>query len=115
PILFIHLLLFAFHRSGATLHLHSFPTRRSSDLKTSRSCADIMIFKSNNYRKGYLLVPNDLKVQNMAGAGQKEIGEYLLYFSNELTVHTKSVGSGTAILAGYAFDRSEEHTSELQS
>jgi len=63
-----------------------------------------MIFKSNNYRKGYLLVPNDLKVQNMAGAGQKEIGEYLLYFSNELTVHTKSVGSGTAILAGYAFD-----------
>lgn len=63
-----------------------------------------MIFKSSNYRKGYLLVPNNLKVQSVEDAAQIEIGEYLFYFSNELTVHTKSVDSGTAVLAGYAFD-----------
>src|SRR5699024_111052 len=63
-----------------------------------------MMFKSNNYRKGYLLVPDTLNVQSVEDAAQMEIGEYLLYFSNELTVHKKSVDSGAAVLAGYAFD-----------
>src|SRR5690606_41576977 len=86
------------YRSRHHAILHSFPTRRSSDLPSGRC----------NFRVSdmtdLLLLPGD-------GIGPEVIAQVrriATRLANDLTIEERPFG-------GASYDRSEEHTSELQS
>src|SRR5207253_10687791 len=93
-----------------TLDLHSFPTRRSSDLFNSSFS---MTVKEGNIRTQ----------KELGGGSLYDIGVYCINAARHLfraepkEVMALSVNSGTPRLAEVdeSVGRSEEHTSELQS
>lgn len=69
-----------------------------------RSSANVMIFKNIDYRKAYLLTPNNLKINNIKMVNHLSVGNYILYYSKNQSVYTYNDNEGTGILIGYAFD-----------
>src|SRR5690606_41543375 len=93
------------------LDLHSFPTRRSSDLKTT-------------YNSTMIVLGRGLKQELRLFLKEKKIGEILQKRSfNEITLNTfvgafmpiHTVVSKEVFKENIETLRSEEHTSELQS
>src|SRR5690606_40965261 len=94
--------------SSATRDLHSFPTRRSSDLVTE-ALFDLALLRVRHRR-------------DLLHADQKAIGHVLVQNADD--VRTRKVGTTDCpadlvgrhwLLEGHFDLRSEEHTSELQS
>src|SRR5207248_3928996 len=92
-----HILTFAFPQSRHTLPLHSFPTRRSSDL--------------------YILIGNAFANTGLGGVTLQCTGAGLPPFSTDVATLPKACQGQAAPTPGNAgtVGRSEEHTSELQS
>lgn len=63
-----------------------------------------MIFNGIDYRKAYLIAPDNVEIHNIKDADQLSIGGYTLYHSKIQTVHTYNNTLGKALLVGYAFD-----------
>src|SRR5262249_60995323 len=87
-----------FHRSPPPRPLHSFPTRRSSDLTEEHPVVDLSLFRDRNFSTGTVAI-------SLA---------YAAYFGSIvlLPLWLQQYLGYTATDAGL---RSEEHTSELQS
>src|SRR5690606_40400177 len=94
--------------SGSHRDLHSFPTRRSSDLPFlaasfisltfTRLTSTLILLSSANFRILFLVIPS--KIRSLIGA----VNKVSLTLKNTFMVPASS-----------KYSRSEEHTSELQS
>src|SRR5262249_56691527 len=93
--LHLHFTSFFFHSSPDHRAIHSFPTRRSSDL----------IHHAHQPRRGRL-PPRDRD-----GDGGREWGTH----PHDRWIDLGSVGAAAALHDREQVERSEEHTSELQS
>src|SRR5207253_9080408 len=89
--------IFFFHRYRAYPHLHSFPTRRSSDLSKFRKTTMVVAFAMPCF-----------SASSATEAAYESLRE------KPLTSSTTGIGLSFTTTSG-AFRRSEEHTSELQS
>src|SRR5205085_10546713 len=92
---------------GHHRHLHSFPTRRSSDLHTATWADQICMIRSM-HTEAFNHHPATIMMNTgFARMGRPTIGSWLTY----------GLGNESENLPGYIVlePRSEEHTSELQS
>src|SRR5207249_12020017 len=93
------------HCRGASRDLHSFPTRRSSDLFLGRSLREALEVTAGRSGPGILL-----------GAVTAAGTFYVLMATDFRGLQELGFIAGTAILLAWlSMVRSEEHTSELQS
>src|SRR5690606_39543837 len=94
-------------RSVDHLHLHSFPTRRSSDLEDVFSLAMTAFAHEIDPHTNYLSPRNTEQFNTEMSLSLEGIGA-VLQMDDDYTVINSMVAGGPA-------SRSEEHTSELQS
>src|SRR5205807_3949656 len=91
------------------LHLHSFPTRRSSDLSTANVRFETIrpVYTTDPAKcpLNYVVADTDSWEQKVAHA-LEDMDEVVSYVKNDTHI---------AFVIPYTFERSEEHTSELQS
>src|SRR5207253_7201716 len=85
---------FLFHYSAPHRHLHSFPTRRSSDLAAMQT-----------YQKALVKFPADFELLKAAGRLDTSLKRFEEAISHLAAAHDRNTTDA----------RSEEHTSELQS
>src|SRR5690606_42096608 len=93
------------------LQLHSSPTRRSSDLFVTKATAPIAAFKAGSARLGFSfrLTYWDGQFAGWATADEQEDVEY------DYEQAPAAQGIPQEVINDFQLDRSEEHTSELQS
>src|SRR5690606_41178190 len=93
--------------------LHSFPTRRSSDLKSNeRICRNQIRF----FGQGFIQLLSMFKIRQVKGRKLEVFSHLVGYFKSKRIM--ERIGIGYHLLSKSAFEvflRSEEHTSELQS
>src|SRR5205814_8832667 len=88
--------------------LHSFPTRRSSDLGQHASTKDLLsALKNGNEAVIRQLLNNGVDLESKKGIG-RQLLKSAAWNGNEAVVRL-------LLERGTAIERSEEHTSELQS
>src|SRR5690606_41692768 len=92
------------------LYLHSFPTRRSSDLDNMCSFCVVPFTRGRERSRDYASIVKE--AQDLYNAGYREVT--LLGQNVDSYKYTPSVEEGNDSLPTVNF-RSEEHTSELQS
>src|SRR5205814_4444494 len=88
-------------------HLHSFPTRRSSDLSRATECSQPMTTRSRNVRA------SENRRSSTYRKPARETTTIIRLESNPATCSTSEWGQITC--STKKLGRSEEHTSELQS
>src|SRR5690606_39627234 len=113
------LTLSSFRRYDSHRDLHSFPTRRSSDLvdeekvKILQEADDIFIeelYKNNLYEQVSQAFVVLLPVKSVGVMGDERTYEYTAVVRSANTIDFM-----TATFSKFPWERSEEHTSELQS
>src|SRR5205814_7692369 len=92
---------FSFHRSSDLPDLHSFPTRRSSDLIQQQFQCEVKTAEQKKMTYGLAENPSDPEAQ--------QVNEVLFPIARDLLTEVQRS------IDFYLSQRSEEHTSELQS
>src|SRR5205085_10000884 len=92
-------------------HLHSFPTRRSSDLTGDGLTVGPFAYEFNRFGNDLHLIQAHVTIASNATPGLRTL---VVRGSGEVA-YANGYFEVMAAAPDYNFDRSEEHTSELQS